>query len=75
MRFMLSARWQGWSWGGSEELWSQAATQLKMAGHDVQASVVYWPRQSDKVAVLAQTWHQARNPPFVSRRAGSSHLE
>lgn len=41
-------------WGGSEELWSQAATQLKRAGHDVQASVVYWPRLSDKVTALTQ---------------------
>jgi glycosyltransferase involved in cell wall biosynthesis len=44
----------GSPWGGSEELWTQAATQLKRAGHDVRASVVYWPRLADKVAVLPQ---------------------
>jgi glycosyltransferase involved in cell wall biosynthesis len=54
MRFAFISTMHGWSWGGSEELWSQAATQLKRAGHDVQASVVYWPRLSDKVTALAQ---------------------
>jgi glycosyltransferase involved in cell wall biosynthesis len=42
----------GSPWGGSEELWSQAATRLKQAGHDVQAAVVYWPRLSEKVTAL-----------------------
>jgi glycosyltransferase involved in cell wall biosynthesis len=54
MRFAFISVMQGWPWGGSEELWSQAATQLKRAGHDVQASVEYWPRLSDKVTVLTQ---------------------
>lgn len=44
----------GWPWGGSEELWSQSAVQLKLAGHDVQASVGYWPQPSDKITMLAQ---------------------
>jgi len=42
----------GSTWGGSEELWSLAATRLKQGGHDVQAAVVYWPRLSDKATVL-----------------------
>jgi glycosyltransferase involved in cell wall biosynthesis len=41
-------------WGGSEELWSRTAVQLKSAGHDIQALVVYRPRLSDKVALLAR---------------------
>jgi len=45
---------RGWPWGGSEQLWSQAATRLKRAGHDVHAAVVYWPQLSDKVTALAQ---------------------
>lgn len=45
---------QGWPWGGSEELWSQAAIQLKRAGQEVQASVEYRPRLSDKFTALAQ---------------------
>jgi len=44
----------GWPWGGSEELWSQAASQLRRAGHDVQASVRYRPRLSDKFIALAR---------------------
>jgi glycosyltransferase involved in cell wall biosynthesis len=54
MRFAFVSTMHGWPWGGSEELWSQAATQLKQAGHQVQASVVYWPRLSTKVTALEQ---------------------
>ncbi len=54
MKFAFISTMHDWLWGGSEELWSQAATQLKRAGHDVQASVGYWPRLSDKVTVLAK---------------------
>jgi glycosyltransferase involved in cell wall biosynthesis len=43
-----------WPWGGSEELWSQSALRLKRAGHDVQASVVYRPRLSDNITLLAR---------------------
>jgi glycosyltransferase involved in cell wall biosynthesis len=52
MRFTFISTMNGSPWGGSEELWSQAATRLKQAGHDVQAAVVYWPQLSDKVTVL-----------------------
>jgi glycosyltransferase involved in cell wall biosynthesis len=61
---------QGWPWGGSEELWSQAATQLRRAGHEVLASVGYWPRRSHKVTVLAQ--HGIRleiHPTYQAGRA------
>jgi len=44
----------GFPWGGSEELWSQAAIQLKREGHDVLASVEFWPRLSDKVTALSK---------------------
>jgi glycosyltransferase involved in cell wall biosynthesis len=54
MKFAFISTMDGWPWGGSEELWSQAATRLKYAGHDVQASVEYWRRLSDKVTALAE---------------------
>src|SRR5580704_7099704 len=54
MRFSFISTMRGWPWGGSEQLWSQAATRLKRAGHDVHAAVVYWPQLSDKVTALAQ---------------------
>ena len=41
-------------WGGSEELWTQAAIRLSHEGHEVWASVVYWPRLSERVTALRQ---------------------
>jgi glycosyltransferase involved in cell wall biosynthesis len=35
-------------WGGSEELWNQAARRLSNQGHKVTASVVYWPEMNQK---------------------------
>ena len=40
MRFAFVSTMADWPWGGSEELWSQTAVQLRRDGHDVQASVV-----------------------------------
>jgi len=54
MRFAFISTMHGSPWGGSEELWSQAASLLKRAGHDVHAFVVYWPRLSDKVTALTK---------------------
>lgn len=54
MRFAFVSTMADWPWGGSEELWSQTAVQLKRAGHDVQASVAYRPRLSDKITLLAK---------------------
>jgi glycosyltransferase involved in cell wall biosynthesis len=53
MKFAFISTMYGGAWGGSEELWSQAAIHLKRSGHDVRASVVYRPHPSDKLAVLA----------------------
>lgn len=44
----------GSPWGGSEELWSQAAGRLREAGHEVSASVVWWPKLSPKIDNLAK---------------------
>lgn len=49
MKFAFISTMTGAPWGASEELWSQAAVQLRQAGHEVQASVVYWPRLSERV--------------------------
>src|ERR1700681_501351 len=54
MKFTFISTMDGSPWGGSEELWSQAATRLKQAGHEVQAAVAYWPRLSDRVTMLMQ---------------------
>src|SRR5271157_2574976 len=70
MRFAFISTMDTCQWGGSEELWSQAATQLKRAGHDVRASVVHWPRLSDKVTVLPQ--HGIRLETHSSRQAGQT---
>lgn len=52
MRFAFISTMLGWSWGGSEELWSQTATHLKRTGHHVQASIVHWPPLSPKVTAM-----------------------
>ena len=73
MRFAFITTMQGAPWGGSEELWGQAALRLKEEGHDVVASVVGWPKGSGRVAELAQHGVEvlARDarPPTLARRA------
>lgn len=54
MRFAFITTMQGLPWGGSEELWSQAAIQLKLENHDVQAFVMYRPQLSGKLRQLVQ---------------------
>jgi glycosyltransferase involved in cell wall biosynthesis len=68
MRFAFISTMHGWPWGGSEELWSQAATGLKRTGHDVQASVGYWPQLSDKVTALAQQGIRIETHPSQQAR-------
>ncbi len=41
-------------WGGSEELWSQAAARAREQGHHVSASVAWWPELSPKLSKLAE---------------------
>jgi len=53
-RFVFISTMSGSPWGGSEELWSQAALRLHQEGHEVSASVVWWPQLSSKVASLAE---------------------
>jgi glycosyltransferase involved in cell wall biosynthesis len=70
MRFAFVSTMADWAWGGSEELWSQTAVQLKRAGHDVQASVAYRPRLSDKITLLAK--QGIRLEIYPSHRIGMS---
>jgi len=53
-------------WGGSEELWSQAAIRLQLADHKTCALVPYRPRLSDKVRALRQHGVQLRTYPAPS---------
>jgi glycosyltransferase involved in cell wall biosynthesis len=54
MRFAFISAMSGYPWGGSEELWSQAALRLRDQGHDVAASVRWWPQLSPKVIELGE---------------------
>src|ERR1700679_1303170 len=54
MRFAFISTMDAIPWGGSEELWSQAAMCLHQEGHEVSASVVWWPQLSPKVVSLAE---------------------
>ncbi len=52
MRFVFMSLMEKYPWGGSEELWSRAALQLRQEGHHVAASVLSWPRLSEQVHKL-----------------------
>jgi glycosyltransferase involved in cell wall biosynthesis len=54
MRFVFVSTMSSSPWGGSEELWSQAALRLRSEGHQVAASVAWWPQLSPKVLHLAR---------------------
>jgi glycosyltransferase involved in cell wall biosynthesis len=54
LRFAFISTMSGVPWGGSEELWSQSALRLHQEGHDVSASVVWWPQLSSKVLSVAE---------------------
>src|SRR5689334_7830750 len=52
MRFVFISSMSGYPWGGSEELWSQAAVRLLEEGNHVCASVPYWPKLASRVRDL-----------------------
>jgi glycosyltransferase involved in cell wall biosynthesis len=54
MKFAFVTTMSGAPWGGSEELWSQAAVRLREGRHSVAASVAPWPRVSPKITALEQ---------------------
>lgn len=51
------------TWGGSEELWSQAARKLKREGHEVFASVLTWVRELDRITELDREGVQVETHP------------
>jgi glycosyltransferase involved in cell wall biosynthesis len=65
MRFIFISSMAGSPWGGSEELWSQTATRLQETGHEVMASVEYWPQLSPRIPALAEKGIKlcVRRPP------------
>ncbi|HKO19911.1 MAG TPA: glycosyltransferase family 4 protein [Acidobacteriaceae bacterium] len=52
MKFAFISIMDAWQWGGSEELWTRTALQLRQRGHSVRASVPYWPELSPKFLAL-----------------------
>lgn len=70
MRFVFVTTMLGAPWGGSEELWSQAATQLLRSGHEVHALVPYWPLPSKGILALAQHGIAVRTVPTPLYIAG-----
>jgi glycosyltransferase involved in cell wall biosynthesis len=56
----------GSPWGGSEVLWSQAATRLLAAGHDVYASVNGWPEMPAALAELGRRGSIVERRPRVT---------
>ncbi len=52
MRIFFVSSMASAPWGGSEELWSQAALRLHQQGHEVAASVVWWKQLSPKITSL-----------------------
>jgi glycosyltransferase involved in cell wall biosynthesis len=54
MHFVFISTMASAQWGGSEELWSQAALRLQQEGYEVSASVACWPQLSPKVTALGE---------------------
>jgi len=72
MRFVFISTMHGYRWGGSEELWSQAAARLKAAGHEVAATTEDSPPLSPKLTALREKGIDLRVrkiPPGALRRA------
>jgi glycosyltransferase involved in cell wall biosynthesis len=68
MRIAFISTMDGTPWGGSEELWSQAAKRLLADGHDVHASVFGWPEMPSALADLS------RRGAVVERRPRETSL-
>ena len=66
MKFVFITAMLAAPWGGSEELWSQAAVRLRLAGHEVCALVPHRPRLSDKILALSEQGVEIRTYPAPS---------
>jgi glycosyltransferase involved in cell wall biosynthesis len=54
MRFTFISSMADSPWGGSEELWSQAALRLRKEGNQVSACMLRWPQPAPKFLALAK---------------------
>lgn len=70
MRFAFITTMQGSPWGGSEELWSRTAAQLKQHGNDVSATVIYGQQSSPKLVALARNGIELGTSPAPSYLVG-----
>jgi len=66
MRFTFIS-WHIAPWGGSEELWSQAALRLRREGHQVSACMPRFPNPSPKFLALGKEGIQLHTPPRYHR--------
>lgn len=54
-RIAFVSTMSGVPWGGSEELWTQAARRLQARGHEVSASVIWWPHLAPQILSLQKS--------------------
>lgn len=66
MKFAFISTMEGWHWGGSEELWSQTASDLRSEGHEIKASVAHSPGRAEKLSVLVQQGIEVESRPARS---------
>jgi glycosyltransferase involved in cell wall biosynthesis len=57
----------GYPWGGSEELWSRAASRLIAGGHTVGANVYWWPEPAARIRDLERQGCQVTQRRYVKR--------
>lgn len=62
-RFAFVSALTGQPWGGSEELWSRSADDLKQRGHEIFANVHWWPEVPRPLQAL-----EAAGIPVTRRR-------
>ncbi len=53
-RIVFVSTMNGVAWGGSEQLWSETALELRRRGHEVSASVLKWPTRPAPLDALAE---------------------
>ncbi len=63
-RFGFVSTMNGMPWGGSEQLWSDAALRLREHGHEVVASVFRWPSRPPRLDDLAHAGVQLAYRPL-----------
>ena len=72
MKFGIYSCMTGMAWGGSEELWYQAARVLQNNGHEISVNFKWWPKMSYQLQQLQE--HGARitlreqPPPFWQKK-------